>query len=697
MPVQLTQLADKLSLTPKELENKIKELGFELKSKKEIEDDLAGLLEEELSKDAPEEGQTEAEVYDEMIHKELEREIIKAQRKKTAGKKPAEKEAKKKELKKEEIPPKKTTIQISDVISVKEFAEKSGISAAKIIGELMKNGILANINQQLDYDTALIIADDLGIKITKKRGAAKAEDLLERNLEKLLKEDEPKDLVKRPPIVSVMGHVDHGKTKLLDTIRETNVVESESGGITQHIGAYQVEKNKEKITFLDTPGHEAFTAMRARGAKATDIAILVVAADEGVKPQTIEAINHAKEAKIPIIVAINKIDKPEANSEKMKTELAKHNLQPEQWGGDTIMVDVSAMTGEGIDKLLETILLVAEMEDLKANPVRPAVGTVVEAHLDPSLGPIATILINTGTLKVMDNIVVGSIFGRIKTMKDHKGDHLKKALPSDAVQISGLSSSPQTGDIVQVVPDERTARSQAMQVKILADSSVLAKSRGVDEIISKINAGKLKTLKVVLKVDTEGSLEAVKQAILEIKSEDVAVKIIHCGVGNISESDVLMASASKGIVVGFHVRANAQVKTLAERENVEVVLYDVIYNLTEDVKKILSGLLEPEIVTVELGKAEVKQIFMTGKKDMIVGCKVLEGKIEKKVKLHVIRDGEEIALGEIDSLKKVNEDVKEVAKDNECGIKFVGECRLQEGDILEAYKTEKKMKMLQEK
>lgn len=692
MPVQLTQLAQKLSLTPKELENKIKELGFKLKRKKEIEDDLAELLEKELAKPSKEE-QTEAEVYEEIIHKQLDREIIKAQRKKTAGKKPVEKEIKKQEAKKE-IVSKKAAVQIADVISVKEFAEKSGISAAKIIGELMKNGILANINQKLDFDTALIVADDLGIKITRKREAAKAEDLLERNLEKLLKEDDPKDLVKRPPIVSVMGHVDHGKTKLLDTIRETNVVESESGGITQHIGAYQIEKNKEKITFLDTPGHEAFTAMRARGAKATDIAILVVAADEGVKPQTIEAINHAKEAKIPIIVAINKIDKPEANSEKVKTELTKHGLQPEEWGGNTIMVEVSAMTGEGIDRLLEIILLVAEISELKANPHRPAVGTVIEAHLDPSLGPIATILINTGTLKVMDNVVIGSISGRIKTMRDYKGDNLRKSLPSDAVQISGLSGSPQTGDILQVVPDERTARTQAMKIKVLTDSSVLAKTGGVEEIISKINAGKLKTLKVVLKVDTKGSLEAVKQAILNIKSENVAIKIIHSGIGNISESDVLMASASEGIVVGFNVQARAQVKTLAERENIEIVLYDVIYNLIEDIKNILSGLLEPEIVTVELGKAKVKQIFMTGKKEMIVGCKAIEGKIEKKAKLRVVRDGEKIAEGKIESLKRVNEDIDEITKDNECGIKFVGECKLQEGDILEAYKAEKKMKTL---
>lgn len=632
----------------------------------------------------------EASLYDEMIAKQMEREIVRSQRKKTAGKGT---EGKKREEK--SVPAGPVTdkvLEIPEVITVKEFAEKTGIGAAKVIGELMKNGILANINQQIDYETAQIIAEDCSVKVKKKLSEASAEDVYKGDLEALLQEDNTGDLEDRPPIVVVMGHVDHGKTSLLDYIREANVVKGESGGITQHIAAYQVEKNKRKITFLDTPGHEAFTAMRARGAKVTDIAILVVAADEGVKPQTVEAIQHAQEAGVPIIVAVNKIDKDGAEPDRVKGELGEYDLVPEEWGGKTVMAPVSALTGEGIKQLLDMILLVADMETLKANPKRPAVGTVIEAHLDKSLGPVATIIVNSGTLNIMDNIVVGSTFGRIKVMKDHTGRNIRKAGPSQPVFIAGLEKAPHSGDIFQVVTDEKKARMQAQGVQTLVESARLAR-RGVGEIISQIGSGQLKQLKLVLKADTKGSLEAIKESLMEIKNEDVGVKVILSGVGAVSESDVMMAAAAGGVVMAFHTNANVNVRRLAERENVEILQYEVIYKLLDDVKKILTGLLEPEEIETIVGKAEVKQIFLTKKKEMIVGCKVTEGQLEK-VKVRVFRDGEKVGEGMINSLRKVDESVKTVKEGNECGIQYSGFLPLQEGDILEAFKMEKRVRTL---
>jgi translation initiation factor IF-2 len=553
MSQKLADLAKQLEMSSKKLKEKINKLGFDVKpTARTIEDDVAELILDELGPKEEVEEVDEVKIYEEIYDKELDKEIIRKQRKQTAGKETnkdkAQKQEKKRKEEEGEPPPKgkKKTIEIPSVIPVKEFAEKTGINAAKVIGELMKNGILANINQQIDYDTAAIIAEDLGIKIKRKRDEAALADLVAGDLNALLKEDDPKDLEIRPPIISVMGHVDHGKTKILDYIRNANVIDTEAGGITQHIGAYQVEKNDSKITFLDTPGHEAFTAMRARGAKATDIAILVVAADEGVKPQTVEAINHAQDAKIPIIVAINKIDKENSNPDKVKAELAEHGLQPEDWGGKTIMTPVSAITGEGMDNLLDMILLVAEMENLRANPNRKAVGTVIEAHLDKNLGPVATVLINTGTLKVMDNVVIGTSYGRIKVMKDHTGKNMKIATPSTPVLVAGLSIAPRSGDILQVVKDEKTARTQAVQIELLQKSTAAKGTSAAKDIIARIASGKLKTLKIVLKADTKGSLEAITQSLEKIKDKEVAIKIIHSGVGNITESDVIMASASKG-------------------------------------------------------------------------------------------------------------------------------------------------------
>lgn len=681
-------------MSQKELKAQSKALGFDIANAKEIEDEMAELLEVEL---AAEEKDT-ADVYDEMIAQEMEKELVKKQRKKTAAKKTDT--SKKSEEK--EVSVKGRTIEIEDTISVKEFAEKAELSAAKIIGELMKNGILANINQQLDFETASVIAEELGLKLKRKRGSAAVEDIFAGNLEKLLAEDDASVLEKRPPVVSVMGHVDHGKTKILDAIRETNVVDGESGGITQHIGAYQVVVPSEKkdlkgkvITFLDTPGHEAFTSMRARGAKTTDIAILVVAADEGVKPQTIESINHAREANIPIIVAINKMDKENANPDKVKAELAEQGLQPEEWGGDTTMVPVSAMTGEGITTLLEMILLTADMGELKGNSNRPAVGTVVEADLDSSFGPVATVLINTGTLKVMDNVIIGSTYGKVKAMIDHTGKKLKELNPSGVARIAGLDETPKSGDILQVVTNEKEARTQAIKIKEMLKNEEFKKSgMGVSEIMARIQEGSLKILKLIVKTDTKGSLEAIKQSLEKIKSDDVAIKIVHSGVGSITESDVMMAAAGGGIVAGFHVDANSHVKKMAEREGVEVVIYEIIYELIDDVKKLLTGMLEPEIVVNELGKATVKAIFFTGKKNMIVGVKVTEGMLEKDSNLRVVRGEENIGEGKLTALKVVSEDVKNVEVGNECGITFEGKLKLEEGDILEAYKEEKKIKTL---
>lgn len=594
-----------------------------------------------------------------------------------------------------QIKAKTGVIKIPSIINVKEFSEKCGLAVTDVISTLFKSGIMATINQKIDFDTAAIVASELGVEVKMTEKEATSKDLFEGDLKTLLQEDDKSKLQTRPPIVTIMGHVDHGKTKLLDTIRNANVVAEESGGITQHIGAYQVEKNGKLITFLDTPGHEAFTAMRARGAKVTDIAILVVAADEGVKPQTIEAINHAKEAGVPIIVAINKIDKPNANIDKVKGELVEHDLQPEDWGGKTIMAPVSAHTGEGIDSLLEMILLVAEMEDLKANPKRMAVGTVVEAHLDPSLGPVVTILVNTGVLKVGDAIVAGETMGKVKVMHNDKGESLKDVPPSGAVRISGLSKVPKAGDILQAFKNEKIAKDRLSQiVEMHRGKEEVESDSMVERIVSQINIGNVNYLKLVVKADTKGSLEAILQALHKIKNEDVAVKVIHYGVGHISDTDVIMASASQALLVGFHVSANIHVKKLAEKEHVDIKDYTIIYKLTEDVTAILSGMLEPEINVIELGKLEVKQIFLDKKKWVIAGCKVKDGKIEKGSMVRLVREGETLFETEVESLKQGPEDTDLVEKGSECGIQIKTPKPVEEGDVLEAFKVEKKERSL---
>lgn len=686
MPITLKDLADRLDSSVEELTKKLKELDFEYdKEKMEVEDDLAELLEEEIGTT-----KSETESLVESIEEGLEREIVKKQRKKMAGK---EKSKSKDKSSSEGV--KTDKLEVGQVISVKEFAEKTGINAAKIIGELMKNGIMANINQQLDYDTAMLIASEFGVVLKKKTEEGSTEDIMSGNLGTLIGDEDSDDLEERPPIITIMGHVDHGKTKLLDTIRQTDVVAGESGGITQHIGAYSIEKDGKKITFLDTPGHEAFTEMRARGAKVTDIAILVVAATEGVKPTTIEAINHAKDAGVPIIVAINKMDLPEANPDKVKGELVEYGLQPEDWGGDTIMVPVSALKGEGINQLLEMVLLVAEVQNLKANANRPAVGTVVETHLDPGLGRVATIIVNTGTLRIGDNIVVGSAYGKVKAMHDHNGVLVKAAGPSHAVVIAGLSGSPHTGDLLQVMQDEKTSRDRAMEIEQIRKDERLNNTSTIDEMVARIQAGELKVLKLILKADTKGSIEAIKKTLDGIDSDEVRANIIHSGVGAITETDVMMAKAAKALVYGFHVELPAHIDKSAERAGVEVKLYKIIYELVNDTKNILSGLLSPEVVVTELGKAEVRQIFLTKKKEMILGLKITNGLLRNGSILRVMRNGEQIGQGKISTLRRVDKVVEEIKEGNECGIKYTGDMVVQEGDVLEAFVTEERERTLE--
>jgi len=587
---------------------------------------------------------------------------------------------------------KEGVVEIPEVITVKEFSEKIGVPVSDIIKELLKNGVIATINKAIDFDTCAIVATELEVEVKKAETTAKTEDLLAQNLTKLLA-DEKENLENRPPVVVVMGHVDHGKTKILDAIRKTKVAEGEAGGITQHIGAYQIVKNKKKITFLDTPGHEAFTAMRARGAKTADVAILVVAADEGIKDQTIEAINHAKEANIPIVVAINKIDRPGSNPDKIKGDLVNHELTPEDWGGKTICVPTSALKGEGIEELLEMVLLTADMQELKANSNRLAVGTVVEAHLDESLGPVATILINTGTIKVGDDFLIGQNSGRIKTMVSDEGKKIKQAPPSTPILISGLSKIPSAGEILQVFKNKKLIKETLEELRNLSDKDKSI-GLGVTEIMQQLKKGEMKFLKIVLKADTDGSLEAVKQAIEKIQHDEVGAKIIHAAVGTITETDVIMAAASQGVVFGFNSRISPRVKRIAEKERVEVQNFKIIFELTDILKKILEGLLEPEFEEIVTGEAEAKQVFWAKGKVLIVGCKVTSGFLEKEQKIRVLRNKELIGEGKAASIQHFEKKVNKIDENQECGIQFEGNIKIEEGDTLQGYKMEQKIKTL---
>jgi len=587
-------------------------------------------------------------------------------------------------------------ITIPDLITVRQLAELLGVSPIEVIKGLIADGIMANINQTIDYDTAAVVASDMGFEPREEAPPPLPEveappaPLTEVPLREIYAQEAPEDLKPRPPVVTVMGHVDHGKTTLLDAIRQTNVVAGEVGGITQHIGAYQVEKKGRRITFIDTPGHEAFTAMRARGAQVTDIAVLVVAADDGVMPQTKEAIDHARAARVPIIVALNKIDKKDADQERVKRQLAELGLTVEEQGGEVICVPVSAKEKEGLDALLEMILLVADLSELRANPHRLAMGTAIEGKLDRSRGPMATVLIQNGTLKVGDNLVVGSIYGRVRAMFDYQGKPMKKAPPSTPVAILGLSDVPKAGDTFEVVPDEKRAKTLAQE---RAEKEVATGRRlprlSLEEIYDQIQAGKVKELLVILKGDVQGSLEPVRNSLEKLGDENLRVRIIHEGTGNITESDVNLAIASEAIIIGFNVQAEPTARSVAEMEGVEIRRYEVIYKLIEDMEKALKGLLEPVYEDVVLGRAEVRAVFHISRRGKVAGVYVEEGEIRRNAQAKVIRGGEVLYDGQIASLKRFKEDVKEVAAGFECGVGLDGSEDFEVGDIIEVYKRER--------
>ncbi|MNB64129.1 Translation initiation factor IF-2 [compost metagenome] len=566
-------------------------------------------------------------------------------------------------------------------MTVGETAKLLHKDASEVIKKLILMGVMATINQELDIDTIQLLAGEFGVEVEVKIPVE------EDRFETVEENDAPEDLKARPPVVTIMGHVDHGKTTLLDAIRSTNVTSGEAGGITQHIGAYQVEINHKKITFLDTPGHEAFTAMRARGAQVTDMTIIVVAADDGVMPQTVEAINHAKAAGLPIIVAVNKIDKPGADPDRVKQELTNYELVPEEWGGDTIFVNVSAKQRIGLEDLLEMILLVAEVNEYKANPDKRARGTVIEAELDKSRGPVARILVQNGTLKVGDAFVAGNCFGRVRVMVNDKGRRLKEAGPSTPIEITGLTEVPQAGDPFMVFEDERKARQIADKRAITQRQSELNTNSRVtlDDLFKHIKEGEIKDLNVIIKGDVQGSVEALKSSLAKIEVEGVRVKIIHSGAGAITESDITLAAASNAIVIGFNVRPDAQTKAAAEQEKVDVRLHNIIYNVIEEIEQAMKGMLEPVYKESVIGHAEVRNVFKISKVGAVAGCMVTDGKIARNAETRVIRGGIVVFEGKIDSLKRFKDDAKEVAQGYECGITLERYNDVQEGDIIEAF------------
>ncbi len=571
-------------------------------------------------------------------------------------------------------------ITIPEEITVSELASRLKVTAAEVVKRLMQMGMLVTVNQTIDYDTAYLVADELGANAEK--------EVVVTIEEKLFNEEEDKDenLVPRPPVVCVMGHVDHGKTSLLDRIRHTNVTEGEAGGITQHIGAYRVRINGQDITFLDTPGHEAFTAMRARGAQATDVAILVVAADDGIMPQTVEAINHAKEAGVDIIVAINKMDKPGANPEAIKSDLTKYDLIPEEWGGDVMCVPVSAVTGSGIDNLLESVLLIAEMKDLRANPNRRAKGTVIEAKLDRGRGPVATVLVQNGTLKSGDIVIAGTSVGRVRAMRDDKGRKLDEAGPSVPVEIIGLSEVPAAGDEFNAVEDERMARTLAEQRRTAAKEEVFTANAKVslNDLFAQISEG-VKELNIIVKADVDGSAEAVKQSLEKLSNEEVHVRVIHSAAGGITEGDVMFAAASNAIIVGFNVRPDKAALDSAERQKVDIRTYRIIYECIEEITAAMKGLLAPKFTEVLLGHAEVRQTIHVPNVGTIAGSYVQDGKVTRNSQIRIVRDGVVIFEDKISSLKRFKDDAREVAQGYECGIGLEKYNDIHEGDILEAF------------
>jgi translation initiation factor IF-2 len=590
----------------------------------------------------------------------------------------------------EEVEPE--ALKIPSGASVREVAETLGVGSAEVIKKLMGMGEMATLTQTLSDETIGALAKELDQKVEVVSAA-------EEEVEEPTYEDSEDELSERPPVVTIMGHVDHGKTSLLDAIRETEVVAGEAGGITQHIGAYQVRRDGKTISFIDTPGHEAFTAMRARGAKVTDIAVIVVAADDGVMPQTVEAIDHAKAAEVPILVAINKIDLPSANPDKVKGELANQELTPEDWGGDTVYANVSAKTKEGLDDLLEMILLVAEVEELKANPDAPASGTVIESHLDPGRGPVVTVLVQRGTLHVGDALVAGPQWGKVRAMQDFTGARVEEAHPGDPVEVLGFDGVCEAGERVEVVENERRARQLANERGQRLKTEQLARRQArkvsLDEVFAKAQEGEINQLDIVLKGDVSGSLEALQDEIAKLPQDQIAVNVIHAAAGGINESDVMLAAASDAVIIGFNVRPLAEARKAAEREGVEIRTYSVIYKVTEDLRGAMEGMLEPEEVEETLGQAEVKELFKASRVGTIAGCQVTDGKVTRGAEVRLVRDGTVVWTGRIGSLRRFKDDVSEVEEGLECGIVLEGFQDVKVGDVLEVFETKQVEKTLE--
>ena len=676
--IRVYELAKELNVSSKDLITLLmEEFGVEVKNHMSvIEDEDAALIQELIGENGiPETKKSIVDEYEDQLAEEVNKGVRK--KKKT-----------KKEIEREEIEKNAEAacgvVEIGDTITVKELCEKLGKPTAEVIKNLIFLGVMAGVNQEIDFATAEKLCEKYEVIAERKEEETELEafeedtDIVEENLEK------------RPPIVTIMGHVDHGKTSLLDAIRKARVTDTEAGGITQHIGAYTVTLNGEKITFLDTPGHEAFTAMRARGAQVTDIVILVVAADDGIMPQTKEAISHCKAANVPMIVAINKIDRPGANVDRVKQELTEHGLVAEDWGGDTICVPVSAKTGENLDSLLEMILLTAEMQELTADPNRKSKGTVIEAKLDKGRGAVASLLIQNGTLHVGDSILVGSTYGRIRAMFDDMGKKIKSAGPSIPVEVLGLSEVPAAGDRFVVVKDEKTARNMAeiRKDKIKTESHQASHRVSLEDLYSQIQEGKVKELSIIVKADVQGSVEAIRQSLEKLSTDDVKVRVIHGAVGAITETDITLAAASNALMIGFNVRPDSNAIAAAERDGVDIKTYRIIYDAIEDVKSAMIGMLDPEYKEVVNGKAEVRMTYKISNVGTIAGCYVTDGKIVRNSEIRVIRDGIVIFESVLASLKRFKDDAKEVNKGYECGLSVERFNDLKEGDIIESFTME---------
>lgn len=672
--IRVYELAKELKMTSKELMEKMKELDLTVNSHMStLENDEAEMI-KKLIKVNDKEGK-------EVKNTEIKNTNKGKSKKINNMKKDTENQNQEEIIKELDEKSEENVIEIEDTIIVKDFADKMGFNPTQVITKLISLGVMASQNQSIDFDIASIVGEELGFKVVLAE-TEEVEDEFDLDYD-----DNPKDLKSRPPVVTVMGHVDHGKTSLLDAIRKTHVTKQEAGGITQHIGASIVSIEGKKIVFLDTPGHEAFTSMRARGTQVTDLAILVVAADDGVMPQTVEAINHAKAANVPIVVAINKIDKPDANIDRIRQELVEYGLVPEEWGGDTINVPVSALKKEGIDELLEMILLVAEMQELKANPNRKAVGTVIEAQLDKGRGPVATVLVQKGTLKVGDMIVCGSASGRVRAMFDDRGKKVKKAGPSIPVMILGLSEVPESGDMIYVVEDEKTARNYASRKKELAREEQLKSTQKIslDDLFEKIQLGEIKDLNIIIKTDVRGTIDAIRQSLEKLENEEVKVNVIHGGVGGITESDVMLASASNAIIIGFNVRPTLNALDIAKEEKVDVRTYRVIYEAIEDIKSAIKGMLEPKYVEEVIGRAQVRATFKVPNAGTVAGIYVQNGKVTRNSTIRLLRDDVVIFEGGVASLKRFKDDVREVLAGYEGGLGLENYNDIKDGDVLEAY------------